>query len=186
MDAGRRLRLGILLYVLTDVVFVALLFAAYVFLRSYNILGFFLPKGVHTPDLTQPAIMVVLLLVSGASYFLAYTSLKRDNQAMYRAGIVVAVVLVIVTMFWQFNFMGHLPFTTADGSFASSYILINGYHAFHLILASLIGLGLMNRALRGRYTSQNTDGVAAIGYFWYWTCLLALFIWLLLIVFPPA
>jgi cytochrome c oxidase subunit 3 len=186
MEAGRRLRLGVLLYVLTDVVFVALLFAAYVFLRSYNTQGYFLPKGIHAPSFTQPAILMGILVVSGLSYLAAYNGLKRDNQALYKGGVVLAVVLMIVAMVGQIRFMGQLPFTTADGSFASSYIMLNGYHAFHLIIGSLLGLGLMNRALRGRYSSQNTDGVATIGYFWYWTSMLAVLLWLLWIVIPPA
>lgn len=183
-EADRRLRIGILLYVITDIIFVAILFASYVFLRGYDTQGGFLPKGVKVAPAQTPTILMILLIISAISYFVAYRSLQRDNQTLYRAGVAAAVVLMLITMVGQIRYMGQLPFTATDGSYASAYIMLNGYHAFHLIIATLIGLGLLNRALRGRYSSVNTTGVMTIGYFWYWACALGLALWLLFLILP--
>jgi cytochrome c oxidase subunit 3 len=74
---------------------------------------------------------------------------------------------------------------TTDGSYASTYIMLSGYHVYHLLLALFLGLGITHRALRGRYTSSNTVGVTAIGYFWYWTALMPVLVALMILALPP-
>jgi cytochrome c oxidase subunit 3 len=97
----------------------------------------------------------------------------------------VATVLAIAALSGQIRFMGHLPFTTGDGSFASDYILLSGYHVYHLLLGIFLGIGVTIRAIRGRYSSDKTAGLSAISYYWYWMALTPVIITVMMIVLPP-
>jgi hypothetical protein len=76
---------------------------------------------------------------------------------------VVAVLLYLLDFILQVVLMAHLPFTVAAGAFASSYILLSGYHVYHLAIALFLGAGVVNRALRGRYMPVGAHAAQAHG-----------------------
>lgn len=183
-ETVRKLKIGIGLYVLVDVTFVASLFAAYIFLRTYNTQGLWF-KDIKPPSFGVLTVLTAILVVSGVLYFFAERGLRANNQTLFRGMAVGALVLMVATMIGQIVYMTRLPFTTTDGAFASSFIMLSAYHAFHMIIAVPIGLGVVNRALHGRYTNANNVGITVIGYYWYWTVIMGAALWLLLIVLPP-
>ncbi len=185
-ETERKLRIGIFLYVLIDVTFVAALFASYIWLRTYNTQNLWLPDGVHGPSSSTTLILTGLLVASGLFYFVGDRAIRGDKQGLFKASMVLSLLFMIASLVGQYWFMGHLPFVTTDGAFASSFIMLSGYHLFHMLMVSLIGLGLINRVLHSRYTSKNTVGVRVIGYYWYWAVINGVALWLLLIVLPPT
>lgn len=185
VDHDAKLRFGMLFYVATDVIFVVFLLATYVWLRAYNTSGGWFPQGTKLPDANMSYMLTGLIVASAALFYIAQTAIKGNKQALFRASLFVALLLVIATLIGQIWFMGHLPFVTIDGSFASTYIMLAGYHVYHLLIALFLGLGITHRALRGRYTASNTVGVTVIGYFWYWTALTPVLVTLLMLALPP-
>lgn len=183
-ETNRKLRVGIGLYVLVDVTLVASLFAAYIFLRVYNTEGMWF-KGIKAPNTGLLTLLAAILVLSAIAYYLAERSLHTNNQSAFRLAIAVAFVLMVIVLIWTVWYMGHLPFTTSDGAFASAFIMLTSYHVLHMVMATLIGIGLVNRAFHGRYSSLNTVGITVIGYFWYWTMAMGVALWLLLLVQPP-
>ena len=183
-ETEHKLRVGIGLYVLVDVTFVAALFMAYIFLRAYNTQGLWF-KGIQPPSVGVITVLVLILVASGACYYFSERALREDNQTLFRGLMAAAFVLMLITFVGQIIFMAHLPFTFSDGAFASSFIMLSGYHVFHMFIATMIGIGLVNRAWHARYTPANTIGITVIGYFWYWTVIMGVALWLLLIVLPP-
>ncbi len=185
LDDEAKVRLGMRFYVLTDVIFVTFLLLSYVWLRYNNVLDMWFPKGTKVPDTTPQYILLGLIVLSAVSYFIGYLGIRRGSQMQLRAGLLVALLLVIATLVGQIIFMGHLPFVTTDGAYASSFISISGYHVYHLLIALFLGLGVTNRAFRGRYSSDRMLGVVTVGYFWYWTALTPVLVSLLLLAVPP-
>jgi hypothetical protein len=91
------------------------------------------------------------------------------------AGIAFFVVLAaIVVQCLQF---GHLPFTTIDGSYASSFIFFMGSTLAHLGLLAFVLLGLWLRARAGKYDQGYWFQVGLIRFVTVWiaiaTCVLA-------------
>jgi cytochrome c oxidase subunit 3 len=185
VDHDAKLRFGMLFYVITDVIFVVFLLTTYVWLRAYNTSGGWFPQGTKLPDMNMSNLLTGLIVLSAVCYYVAQLGLKQNNQALFRGGVAVALLLVLATLVGQIWYMGHFPFMTTDGSFASTYIMLSGYHVYHLLLATFLGLGITHRALRGRYSSTSTVGVTVIGFFWYWTALLPVLVTLLLLALPP-
>jgi cytochrome c oxidase subunit 3 len=186
VDENRKLRLGMLFYVLTDAILVVFLLASYVWLRGYNEGGGWFPfKGMQLPDQQTSNILLGMILLSALSYFIAYRGIRAGSQTVLKVGMIVALGLLIATLVGQLRFMGAQQFSVGDGSFASMYILLSGYHVYHLTLGLFLGIGVTNRALHGLYSREKSTGLQAIGYFWYWMALTPVLVTLLVLLLPP-
>ncbi|WIG60170.1 MAG: hypothetical protein OJF49_002918 [Ktedonobacterales bacterium] len=188
----RKVRLGFLFYVLTDVTFVIFLLVSYVWLRAYNTPGtdptqggWFPFKGMALPDQTTTNMLVVLIVASAVFFFIAQRGIAMGNQLLLRLGLVVALALVVVTLVMQARFMGAQQFAAKDGSFASTWLLLSGYHVYHLAIGVFLGLALTIRAFRGKYTRERHLGLVTVGYFWYWMALMPILVWLMMTLLPP-
>lgn len=184
MDEAK-VRLGMRFYVLTDIIFVAFLLVTYIWLRANNTDSSWFPQGTKLPDANTNNVLVVLMVLSGISYFVGYLGIRRGSQGQLRIGMLIALLLLIAALIGQIRYQGNLPFVTTDGSFASTFILLSSYHIYHLLIALFLGLGLTHRAFRGRYTQERMLGVVTIGYFWYWTVATPVLIWLMMMALPP-
>jgi heme/copper-type cytochrome/quinol oxidase subunit 3 len=185
IDDDAKVRLGMRFYVLTDIIFVAFLLISYIWLRAYNTGGSWFPKGTKLPDATTSWVLTGLMVASAVAYYLAYQGVRMSNQGLLRGGLAVATLLTIATLIGQLHFMANLPFVTTDGSFASAFILLSGYHVYHLFFGTFLGLGVTHRALRGRYAPDRTLGVVTVGYFWYWMAAFPVLVSLMMLVLPP-
>lgn len=185
VDHDLKLRRGMLYYVLTDVIFVVFLLLTYIWLRAFHADGWF-PDGTKTPDEQTVLILTGLCVLSGIFYFIGFLGIRAGNRGALTICSAIATILVIAALAGQIRFMGHLPFTTSDGSYASTYIVLSGYHIYHLLLALFLGIGVTNRAIHGRYSSANTSGLSAIGYYWYWMALTPVLVTVMMLVLPPG
>lgn len=184
VDEDGKLRLGMLFYVIVDVMFALFLVSAYVFLRAANVNNLWFPSGTHNIDQTVPTILTAILVLSGLLYIAAHWGVTHNAAGIARVAIPLAALAWIVSTIGNFYYMGHLPFTTAGGGFASMYILFTGYHIYHLLFGLLIVIGASVRAIQGRYTAEKHVGVTVIGYFWYWAVLFGIIGYLLPIALP--
>jgi cytochrome c oxidase subunit III len=185
IDNDRKLKIGMGFYVLVDIIFVIFLFVAYIWLRGYNTGGGWFPDKTKLPDAGTANLLTGLIIVSAVCYYVGYLGIKRGNQTVLRVGMVLALVLEIATLVGQIRYMGHLPFVTTDGSFASTFIMLSGYHVYHLLMGLFLGVGITHRALRGRYAADKLVGVVTIGYFWYWMAAMPVLMTLLMLALPP-
>jgi len=184
IDEERKVRLGMFFYVVTDIIFALFIVVAYIFLRSANVAGQWFPPGTPNINFLQPTIFTVILVLSGIFYAVGQFAAGRGNQGLLRIGIGLAALLWLVAFGCQIWYMFHMPFVTQDGSFASTYITMTGYHLFHLSLGLIMVLGITVRTFQGRYTPQKMLGIVVIGYYWYWTVALGIIFWLLPIILP--
>lgn len=180
-----KVRLGMLFYVLTDVIFVAFLFAAYIWLRAYNTDKGWYPAHYRLPDAMTTNVLDAIIVVSAICFYIAYRGARAGNQLMIRVGAVLALVLLIVALVGQIRFMGQQQFASTDGSFASTFIVLSGYHVYHMLVGLFLGLGLTIRALRGKYSAEHHLGLVTIGYFWYWMALMPVLFTLIMTALPP-
>jgi heme/copper-type cytochrome/quinol oxidase subunit 3 len=181
----RKLRFGMIFYILTDVVLAIFLTVSYPFLRTLNNVQGWFPYHFGL-NFTSGNIITIVLVASGVLYFIGYRALKAGSQGLFKAALTLAVLLMIGSFIAQIKVMGTFPFAATDGSFASTYIVLSAYHAYHLAFGTFFGVGLANRALRGRYSQDRSVGVQLIGYYWYWAVLYSIVLTLLPILLPPA
>ena len=123
--------------------------------------------------------IAVLVVVAAAVIWGVERSAQRQSKRSVisgGAGIGLAVlVAAIVVQCYQF---GVLPFTTIDGTYASTFEFFMGSTLAHLFLLTFIVTGLWARAGRGRYDGGHWYQVRIIRIFSVWlatsTCILAI------------
>jgi len=184
VDEDRKVRIGMFFYLLCDVTFGLYMVSSYIFLRAVNVNNGWRPAGLGKIDPTLPTALAAILVASGLFFILAHVNVRNGNRGLTTLGVVLAAALWIAALIGNIYFMGHLPFTQSDGSFASMFVFFLGYHIFHLVFGLVFVIGLTVRTLQGRYTAERHLGITTIGYFWYWVVLFGVIGWLLPIVLP--
>jgi heme/copper-type cytochrome/quinol oxidase subunit 3 len=125
--------------------------------------------------LTIAGLTVIAALVIWRVEVLARDQAKRRVISGVAGVGLVFLLAAVVVQCLQF---GKLPFTTIDGSYASSFIFFMGSTLGHLLLLSFIIFGLWNRARQGKYDGGHWYQVRLSRMFAAWiatsTCVLAL------------
>ena len=182
----RKVRFGMLLYVLADVLFVIFMLVTYPWLRAYNTdNGWFPFKGMQLPDQGTSLTLVLLMVVSAVFFFLGFLAIRGGNQVILRVCMLFSWLIMLAALIGQIKFMGAQQFGTADGTFADTWLLFSGYHIYHLLWAVFLGLGITIRSFHGKYSKERHLGVVTVGYFWYWAALTPVLFYFLMILLPP-
>ncbi len=170
---GRRWRCGVILLIVADAAFVASLVFSYFYLRGLNTEGAWLAKGQAIAPIWVGWVIAAILIVSAASYRWGRVGLESDKHGRLRAGVAVALVLVVVDLVVQFVQLATLPFGAGHGSYASSIYVIGGANVFHLLLTAFVGVAVLNRARLDKYAADNDWQVQLVGIWWNWIALAA-------------
>lgn len=155
---------GVVLFLASELMFFAGLFAAYFDLR--NSTAVWPPAGVRL-DPVLPTIGTLLLLVSSIAMLLMTRALERGRyQAAYGwlgCGIVAGLTFVGIAL------VGYAKnsFSIASNAYGSIYYAMTGFHLLHvaagIILLAGLFLGLRSRAM----TANRRAGAEAISYYWH-------------------
>jgi cytochrome c oxidase subunit 3 len=203
VNEDRKLRLGMFFYVMADLFTAIFLIGVYVFLRGYDTNGRWFPPGSKTPDMTQVTVVTIITVLGSVAYAVGSGALKGRSLSLFRYAMLVSALLFLGDGVYQLWSITHLPFDQTVGSYGSSFVLLAGYHAYHMLIATFLGVGVVIRAFRGyydkteyvpdgphapspEYAQRNTSGIASIGYYQYYAALYAIAFWLLLVIQPIA
>lgn len=183
---ARKISVGIIIYIATDVFLAIMFFITYIWLRQYNTNNLWFPSGVTAPSHLELLWPAIALAVSSGAYAVAQLTVRFNMQLLFRISLLVALLIMLGVLIWEIVAMGHLPFTQNDGSFASSYLLLLGYHIVHVAVAVLVGIGVTVRAFRGYYSTGWHVGVDLVGVWWHWVVIFAIAFWLLVLMQPAS
>ncbi len=133
--------LGMLIFVITEVMFFAALISAYLVLRA---------GALEWPPWGQPRLPVaatafnsVVLLLSGWVLFQAYKAFVQPNSYLRKVRKLLAVSILLGTFFVLFQGYEWLQLisfglTITSSTYGSLFYLVIGTHALHAIIALLI------------------------------------------------
>jgi heme/copper-type cytochrome/quinol oxidase subunit 3 len=183
----RRQRMGVLLFLGADVVFVAAALFTYFYLRGLNTENGWLPNGVKTVGAVDTWTVAGLIIVSALLFQVARRAGDAGNASVLRAALGVALLLVVADLVVQVMQMSGASFNTTSGAYASSYFLMASYHLFHLAILTFLGLGLFIRTIKGMYAEpERRNELDLMGLVWTWTAIsAALFAFALLFTGAP-
>jgi heme/copper-type cytochrome/quinol oxidase subunit 3 len=164
---GRRQRLGVILLILADVAFVLSLVFTYTYLRQLNTEGGWIPAEGHTESVGFGWLIAGVMVAAWVAYRWGEAGARSGRNRRLVLGAGIAVIIAAVDLFLQLYQLVSSTLRVADGSYASSFMALSGYHAFHVILSLFIGIGLWNRARLGLFTVNHWQ-VRIVGYWWAW------------------
>ena len=180
--AGRA-RACVILFIISDVMSIMAILAAGGYLSALNVLNQYRLPGDHPPSFVLGLIVAIAVILSALTYYLWGRGSTGDQRGVGQLiFLVAAFVLMIAATVIQFvmgltlGYAGN-PFH----AYESVMILVTWYSAIHFLLASIIGLLLLGRLMRGRLAGRGYI-VEATGYWWYYTVLAGLLMWVFSLV----
>jgi cytochrome c oxidase subunit 3 len=182
-------RLGMWLFLGTEVLLFAGLFLGYTVYRNFYHEAFH--EGSRSLDITLGAANTVILITSSLTVALAYNAIKKGKEKM-TAGLIVFTILcafgflVIKAFEYAAKFEHgslpgkwfHNPHITAPGAnlYFTVYFLTTGLHALHVIVGASVLAWVLKGVVKGKYGPRNFVAVELGGLYWHLVDLVWIFL----------
>jgi heme/copper-type cytochrome/quinol oxidase subunit 3 len=190
-------RLALWLFIGGDLVFLLMELFYWFYLRALNTNGMWrgaacskanpCTDGLGNPITSEiakanPAYTLIIaglaVLAALAIWRTEVASRNQEKRGVISGTAALGLVFLLAAIVVQCIQFGKLPFTTIDGSYASSFTFFMGSTLGHLLLLSFLIFALWNRARKGKYDGGHWYQVRVNRVFAVWiaisTCVLAL------------
>jgi cytochrome c oxidase subunit 3 len=157
--------LGMLLFIISEVMLFGAFFSAYFFIRVVN--GDTWPAPGDGLPVLVAGVNTAILLSSSLTMHWALVSAKRENRWGMRAGLLTTFLLGLTFLTVQINEYKHLGFAIGENAQATIFYSLTGLHGAHVTIG-LILLGMATiRAFRGHFSASEHRGVEVPGIYWH-------------------
>jgi cytochrome c oxidase subunit 3 len=179
--------LGMLLFITSEVMFFAGLFAAYFntrasadvwppveFVDTLKILPFVGPA-------------TVLLIVSSFTCQIAVWSIRRGDRTRFLRAMSVTVVLGITFLLMQgadYFLLGSEQLTLSSGTFGTTYYTLTGFHGAHVFAGVIMLAVVLYRGTAGQFSARHHDAVEAASLYWHFVDVVWILLFTLLYIIP--
>ena len=178
-DTGlTNVKLGIWLFLASEVMLFGALFSSYVLLR---LIAPDWPVGAEVLNVPMGTFNTAVLIGSSVTMVFAYASLQMDNLAGFKKfmGITIGLsLLFMVVKGFEYNHefeIGNFPWTS---TYLAIYFTMTGLHALHIIGGVVVNayfLGPGSKLLETNKT-QFTNRIEAAGLYWHFVDLVWIFL----------
>ena len=175
--------LGMMLFIASEVMFFAALFAAY-FNAAATVPDFWalMEEAVglfHVPYL--PIWMTIILLTSSFTMQWATSRIRKGDRTGMNRAVAVTLILGIVFIFLWVADYGLLladDFGIDSGVYGTLFYTLTGFHGAHVI-GGLVGLGvILGRGVGGQFSRKHHVAVEAVHYYWHFVDI----VWIVLVI----
>jgi len=171
--------LGMLLFITSEVMFFAGLFAAYFNTRASNHPW---PPEAFAHILNPFSIILVatiILITSSFTCQFAVWAIRRNDRTGFLRNISFTFVLGIIFLLLQaydYSLLFEDGMTLGSGPFGTTYFTLTGFHGAH-VFGGVIMLGVvLYRGMSGQFSSRHHDAVEAASLYWHFVDV----VWILL------
>jgi len=166
--------LGMLLFITSEVMFFAGLFAAYFNVRANADLWPPLIQGTeeqfHVDMLPLVLPATVLLVTSSFTCQFAVWAIRRNDRTGYLRNIAATVVLGIVFLLLQatdYSLLYGEGVTLDAGTFGTTYFTLTGFHGAHVFGGVIMLSVILYRGMAGQFSARHHDAVEATSLYWH-------------------
>jgi cytochrome c oxidase subunit III len=189
-DAGR---MGVWLFLTTEILFFGGLFCAFFIYRSWYFDSFV--EAHHHLDKVMGAINTLFLISSSLTMALGVRAAQTSNRKQCTTMLLLTVAfacLFLVIKYFEYTHKIHdglLPgamfagqgFTTPHpGTFFAIYFVMTGIHGLHVVIGIALILWIMFRNMRGDFSSRYYAPVENVGLYWHLVDLIWIYLFPLL------
>ena len=164
-----RQTLGILLFIVSEVMLFGAFFASYFFLRVVAAEGQpWPPEGFELP-VAVAGVNTAILVSSSFTVHWALESVRRDQRRGLILGLAATWLLGFTFLFIQLNEYLHIGFSARDDAFATIFYGLTGLHGAHVTVGLMLLAFANIRAWRGHFGPKAKDhlGVEVPGIYWH-------------------
>ncbi len=183
--------LGMLLFITSEVMFFAGLFAAYFNVRANA--AQWPPINPESGEAFRIAIFplvgpaTVLLILSSFTCQFAVWAIRRNDRTAFLRNIAVTVGIGILFLIMQgidYAELGREGLTLSSGTYGTTYFTLTGFHGAH-VFAGVIMLGVvLYRGMAGQFSARHHDAVEAASLYWHFVDVVWILLFSLLYLLP--
>ena len=179
------LKLGMWVFLLSEVMFFSSLIGAYIILRFAHPEQWAEPNAVLNVPLT--GFNTFMLICSSVTMVKAFAAIEHGDQAGLRKWLIATIILgaafVGIQVFEYMKLAGHgfVPNAAsyaAEGGplYGSTFYTMTGFHGAHVTIGVLALIFTAVKAFRGKYSATDYGGVEIMGLYWHFVDL----VWIIL------
>jgi cytochrome c oxidase subunit 3 len=162
-SAPSTLGVGVVVWLASELMFFAGLFAAYFTLRSVN--DVWPPHEVEL-ETVRTAIATAVLVASSGAMHMAVVAAKRDDRREAVTWLGITALMGSIFLLNQVTEYAQADFRIDDHAYGSVFYLMTGFHGLHVI-GGLVFMGAVAVAIAGRSRAPAHQTVEVCGYYWH-------------------
>lgn len=178
----RGLRLGMLLFIVSEIMFFFGFFWSFFhssLAPAYNIGGIWPPQNIDPIEtLGIPLTNTFFLLSSGATVTWAHHAIIVRAKKQALVGLFLTLILATLFTILQGLEYYEAPFNISDSIFGSCFYLLTGFHGFHVFIGTLSLFVSFLRIVFNHFTSTHHFGFESAAWYWHFVD----FVWLFLFI----
>nr|YP_008757574.1 cytochrome c oxidase subunit III [Octostigma sinensis]AEV44839.1 cytochrome c oxidase subunit III [Octostigma sinensis] len=176
------LRLGMILFILSEILFFVSFFWAFFHssLSPTMEIGFSWPPSNIKPfnPFQIPLLNTAILLASGVTVTWAHHSLIEKNHSQASKALALTIMLGIYFTFLQAMEYYESPFSIADSVFGSTFFVATGFHGLHVLIGTSFLLMTLIRLILHHFSSNHHFGFEAAAWYWHFVDVVWLFLFI--------
>jgi len=158
--------LGMLLFIISEVMLFGAFFTAYFFIRVVADSGWFPVNDVDLPKAIA-GVNTAILISSSFTMHWALEGARNENRNALRVGLLTTALLGLTFLTMKGNEYARIGFAPHDPTQGTIFYGLTGLHGAHVF----VGLTLLTfatvRAFRGHFTAKEHRGVEVPGIYWH-------------------
>ena len=178
----RGLRLGMILFIASEVMFFFAFFWAF-FHSSlapvFNIGGVWPPKSIIAMNTyTIPLTNTLILLSSGATVTWAHHAIILNAKRHTIISLIYTIVLAAFFTYFQGLEYVSAPFNISDGIYGSCFYMATGFHGFHVFVGTIALIVSFVRIVLNHSTNTQHFGFESAIWYWHFVDVVWLFLFI--------
>jgi cytochrome c oxidase subunit 3 len=183
--------LGMLLFITSEVMFFAGLFAAYFNVRANA--PQWPPINPETAEPFHLAILpfvgpaTVLLILSSFTCQFAVWAIRRGDRTAFLRNIAVTFIIGVVFLIMQgidYALLASEGITLSAGTFGTTYFTLTGFHGAHVFGGAIMLGVVLYRGMAGQFSAKHHDAVEAASLYWHFVDVVWILLFSLLYLLP--
>lgn len=165
------LRSGMILFILSEVMFLFAFFWAFFHssLSPSIEIGLVRPPASIIPfnPWGVPLLNTLILLLSGATVTWAHHEILIGRKEPAKLALFITLILALTfTAFQVFEYI-EASFTISDGIYGSTFFMATGFHGFHVIIGTIFLSVCYFRLVKNHFTKLHHSGFEAAAWYWH-------------------
>jgi cytochrome c oxidase subunit 3 len=157
--------LGMLLFIISEIMLFGAFFTAYFFIRVVNGDGW-PAEGDHLP-VAVAGVNTAILVSSSFTMHWALEGARRENRRALRIGLLTTLLLGLTFLCIQVNEYFHIGFAISENAQSSIFYGLTGLHGAHVFIGLTLLAFATIRAFRGHFSAKEHLGVEVPGIYWH-------------------
>lgn len=176
------LRLGIILFIISEIFFFISFFWAYFhssLAPSIDIGQLWPPLGIKPFNpFDIPLLNTIILISSGITVTWTHHSILNKNFSERIKRLIITIILGLYFSLLQLIEYKESPFTISDSIYGSTFFIATGFHGIHVIIGTTFLLVSLFRLFSLHYRNKHHFGFESAAWYWHFVDVVWLFLYI--------